>query len=38
MPVVRVGDFTINRGLVGPIAHKLRSELHKDMARYGDAQ
>ena len=33
MPVVRVDDFTINRGLVGPIAHKLRVELHRDMQR-----
>lgn len=33
MPVVRVDDFTINQGLVGPIAHKLRGELHRDMER-----
>ena len=31
MPVVRVDDYTINQGLVGPIAHKLRVELHRDM-------
>lgn len=31
MPVVKVDDFTINQGLVGPIAHHLRDELHKDM-------
>lgn len=31
MPVVRVNDFTINQGQVGPIAHHLRRELHRDM-------
>jgi len=31
MPVVRVDDFTINQGLVGPIAHGLRQALHRDM-------
>ncbi|MDT8421192.1 MAG: aminotransferase class IV [Desulfuromonadales bacterium] len=31
MPVVRVDDYTINQGLVGPIAHKLRVALHHDM-------
>lgn len=33
MPVVKVDGFTINQGMVGPIAHKLRTELHKDMAQ-----
>lgn len=31
MPVVKVDDFTINQGAVGPIAKKLREELHRDM-------
>lgn len=31
MPVVKVDEFTINRGLVGPVAFKLRKELHRDM-------
>ena len=35
MPVVRVDDYTINRGLVGPIAHHLREELHGDMRQAG---
>lgn len=33
MPVVRVDDFPINRGEVGPIADRLRQELHRDMGR-----
>ncbi|WP_432822671.1 aminotransferase class IV [Trichloromonas sp.] len=33
MPVVRVDDFTINQGLVGPIAKGLRTELHRDMGK-----
>ena len=33
MPVVKVGDFTINQGQVGPVAHHLREELHRDMGR-----
>lgn len=33
MPVVRVDDFTINQGLVGPIARGLRQALHRDMGR-----
>lgn len=33
MPVVKVDDFTINQGQVGPIAHHLREELHRDMGR-----
>lgn len=33
MPVVKVDDFTINQGLVGPIARALRSELHLDMGK-----
>ena len=31
MPVVRVDDFTINQGQVGPIARRLRQALHQDM-------
>lgn len=31
MPVVRVDDFTINQGQVGPIAKRLRAALHRDM-------
>ncbi len=31
MPVVRVDDFTINRGKVGPISRALREALHRDM-------
>ncbi len=31
MPVVRVDDFTINQGRVGPIARRLRQALHRDM-------
>jgi len=33
MPVVKVDDFTINQGQVGPIACQLRRELHRDMGR-----
>jgi branched-chain amino acid aminotransferase len=33
MPVVRVDDFTINQGLVGPISHHLRQALHRDMGK-----
>jgi branched-chain amino acid aminotransferase len=33
MPVVKVDDFTINQGLVGPIAFRLREELHRDMGK-----
>jgi len=33
MPVVKVDDFIINRGQVGPIAHHLRQELHRDMGK-----
>jgi len=33
MPVVKVDDFTINQGLVGPIAKGLREELHRDMGK-----
>ncbi len=33
MPVVRVDGFTIKQGLVGPIAHHLRQELHRDMGK-----
>ena len=33
MPVVKVDDFTINQGQVGPVAHHLREELHRDMGR-----
>lgn len=35
MPVVRVDEFTINQGLVGPIASGLREELHRDMGKSG---
>ncbi len=31
MPVVRVDDFIINQGKVGPIAKNLRAEMHRDM-------
>ncbi len=31
MPVVKVDNFTINQGQVGPIAKRLRKELHRDM-------
>ena len=34
MPVVKVDDFTINQGLVGPIAKGLREELHRDMGKH----
>lgn len=33
MPVVRVDDFIINQGQVGPIAHHLRQQLHRDMGK-----
>jgi len=33
MPVVRVDDFTINQGQVGPVARHLREALHRDMLR-----
>lgn len=33
MPVVKVDDFTINQGLVGPVAWALREELHRDMGK-----
>ncbi len=33
MPVVKVDDFTINQGLVGPIAYHLLQELHRDMGK-----
>jgi branched-chain amino acid aminotransferase len=33
MPVVKVDDFTINQGQVGPIAHHLREQLHRDMGK-----
>jgi len=32
MPVVKVDDFIINQGQVGPVAHHLREALHRDMA------
>jgi branched-chain amino acid aminotransferase len=31
MPVIKVDDFVINQGEVGPIAQELRRELHRDM-------
>lgn len=33
MPVVKVDEFTINQGKVGPIARKLREALHADMRK-----
>ena len=33
MPVVKVDNFTINQGQVGPVALQLREELHRDMGR-----
>ena len=33
MPVVKVDNFTVNQGLVGPVAHHLRDELHRDMGK-----
>lgn len=33
MPVVKVDDFKINQGLVGPVAWNLREELHRDMGK-----
>jgi branched-chain amino acid aminotransferase len=33
MPVIKVDDFTINQGQVGPVAHHLRKELHRDMGK-----
>lgn len=33
MPVVQVDDFIINQGSVGPVAKKLREELHRDMMK-----
>lgn len=33
MPVVKVDDFKINQGLVGPVAWSLREELHRDMGK-----
>ena len=33
MPVVKVNDFIINQGQVGPIAQQLRKQLHRDMGR-----
>ena len=33
MPVVKVDEFTINQGQVGPIARELRTELHRDMGK-----
>lgn len=35
MPVVKVDDFTINQGQVGPVAQQLRQQLHRDMGRSG---
>jgi len=31
LPVVKVENFTINQGAVGPITRQLRKELHRDM-------
>jgi branched-chain amino acid aminotransferase len=33
IPVVAVDEFTINQGKVGPIARRLREELHRDMGK-----
>jgi branched-chain amino acid aminotransferase len=33
MPVVKIDDFIINQGQVGPVAYHLREELHKDMGK-----
>ena len=33
MPVVKVDDYMINQGQVGPVAHHLREELHRDMGK-----
>ena len=33
MPVVKVDDFTVNQGLVGPVTHHLRQELLRDMGK-----
>lgn len=35
MPVIKVDDFTINQGQVGPIASRLRNELQRDMGKTG---
>ncbi|MDX2494497.1 MAG: aminotransferase class IV [Desulfuromusa sp.] len=33
IPVVKVDGFTINQGIVGSIAQRLREELHRDMGK-----
>lgn len=33
MPVIKIDDFTINQGLVGPVAKGLREALHRDMGK-----
>lgn len=33
MPVVQIDGFTINQGLVGKVAWRLREELHRDMGK-----
>lgn len=33
MPVVMVDNFTVNQGQVGPVAHHLRRELHREMGK-----
>jgi len=33
IPVVKVDEFTINQGKVGPIVQRLREELHRDMGK-----
>jgi branched-chain amino acid aminotransferase len=33
MPVVKVDNFTVNQGQVGPVAYHLRDELHRDMGK-----
>ncbi len=36
MPVIRVDDFTINQGVVGSLAKRLRAALHQDMELSGE--
>jgi len=33
MPVIKVGDYIVNQGEVGPIARDLRQKVHQDMGR-----
>jgi branched-chain amino acid aminotransferase len=36
MPVIKVDDFIINQGEVGPVAKRLRKCLHRDMKNQGE--